>query len=85
MGEILIIRHGETEWNREEVFRGRADIGLSERGRQQVKLIAESLRKSPIEAIYTSPDSYCVASGSVQAVAVCGAGRRGVGVLGGKA
>ncbi len=55
MGEILIIRHGETDWNREEVFRGRVDVSLSERGRRQAKLLAESLGASPIEAVYASP------------------------------
>ncbi len=55
MGEILLIRHGETEWNREEIFRGRADVPLSERGREQARLLAEALRNQPIRAVYSSP------------------------------
>lgn len=55
MGEVLLIRHGETEWNREEVFRGRADVPLSERGREQGRLVAEALKERPIEAVYSSP------------------------------
>jgi probable phosphoglycerate mutase len=55
MGQLLVIRHGETEWNREEVFRGRVDVGLSARGRRQAELVAGTLRGTPIEAVYSSP------------------------------
>jgi len=55
MTEIFIIRHGETEWNVGEVFRGRIDIGLNETGIKQAELLAEYLSKIKIEAIYSSP------------------------------
>lgn len=55
MTELLIIRHGETAWNTEEIFRGRADIGLSDIGLLQAKLLAEYLRDTPVEAVYSSP------------------------------
>jgi len=55
MGEVLVIRHGETAWNREEVFRGRADVPLSERGHKQAQLLAEALGNAGIEAVYSSP------------------------------
>jgi len=55
MGEVLLIRHGGTAWNREEVFRGRADVPLSERGREQARLVAQALKERPIEALYSSP------------------------------
>lgn len=55
MPEVLLIRHGETAWNREQVFRGRADVPLSERGRQQARLLAEALGHRAIEAVYSSP------------------------------
>ena len=29
---LYLIRHGETAWNRDRIFRGRADVELSERG-----------------------------------------------------
>ena len=43
MVEIILARHGETEWNRREIFRGRADIELSETGARQAKLLARYL------------------------------------------
>ncbi len=53
--EILLIRHGETQWNRELVFRGRADIELSERGKKQAQLLGERLGSMEIDAIFSSP------------------------------
>jgi phosphoserine phosphatase len=55
MTEFLLIRHGETEWNRELVFRGRADIPLSARGKQQAEQLAVALATEKIDAIYASP------------------------------
>lgn len=36
---LVLIRHGETEWNAGHVLQGQADIGLSERGRRQARAI----------------------------------------------
>ncbi len=48
-------RHGETEWNVAEVFRGRIDIELNETGMKQAELLAEYLGGVKIDAIYSSP------------------------------
>jgi len=50
-----LVRHGETEWNVKQVFRGRIDIELSEMGMKQAGLLAEYLRDIKVEAIYSSP------------------------------
>lgn len=55
MGQVILVRHGETGWNREEVFRGRIDVELSQRGREQARLLSEALRAGPIEGVYSSP------------------------------
>lgn len=55
MTEIILARHGETEWNVEEVFRGRIDIELNEDGIKQAELLAEYLSDLKIAAIYSSP------------------------------
>ena len=55
MTEIILARHGETEWNVQEIFRGRIDIALNETGIKQAELLAEYLRHLKIEAIYSSP------------------------------
>lgn len=55
MTEIILVRHGETEWNVEEIFRGRIDIELNETGMKQAELLAEYLSHLKLEAIYSSP------------------------------
>ncbi len=55
MTEIIIARHGQTEWNVGEVFRGRIDIELDETGGKQAELLAEYLGGRRIDAIYSSP------------------------------
>ncbi len=55
MTEIILARHGETEWNVSEIFRGRADIGLNQTGIRQAELLAKYLSDKKIEAVYSSP------------------------------
>lgn len=55
MAEFIIARHGETEWNVTEIFRGQIDVDLNETGINQAELLAEYLSTSTIEAIYSSP------------------------------
>ena len=55
MTEIIIVRHGETEWNVGEIFRGRIDIELNQTGIKQAELLAKYLSKLKIDAIYSSP------------------------------
>ncbi len=55
MSEIMLVRHGETAWKVEEIFRGRIDVELSETGLRQAELLAGYLRDSKIEAVYSSP------------------------------
>ncbi|HEY94974.1 MAG TPA: histidine phosphatase family protein [Dehalococcoidia bacterium] len=55
MTEILLVRHGETEWNADEIFRGRADVDLNEKGIVQAKLLGEYLSNSRLEVVYSSP------------------------------
>ena len=55
MTEIILVRHGETEWNVAEIFRGRLDIELNQTGIKQAGLLAEYLSSAKIDAIYSSP------------------------------
>jgi broad specificity phosphatase PhoE len=53
--EILLARHGETDWNRESRFQGHADPPLNERGREQAAELAEALADEQLADVYSSP------------------------------
>ena len=55
MVRLVLVRHGETEWNVREVFRGRRDVVLNQVGIKQAELLGECLADWPIEAVYSSP------------------------------
>jgi len=55
MTTIIIVRHGETEWNASETFRGRRDVALNDMGVKQAECLGEYLAEQPIEAVYSSP------------------------------
>jgi len=53
---IILVRHGETEWNRVERFRGRFDIPLNPTGVSQAKRTARRISKDwKPSAVYSSP------------------------------
>jgi len=52
---ILLIRHGETEWNRLHRFQGRSDVPLNEMGIAQARALAGAVQSEPLVAIYSSP------------------------------
>jgi broad specificity phosphatase PhoE len=61
MTTIVLVRHGQTEWNRVERFRGRADVPLNETGRAQAGATARRIASEwqPV-AVYSSPLSRAV-------------------------
>lgn len=52
---LLLIRHGESEANRQGFFGGQTDTPLTETGRRQAQITAEFLRHRHIDAFYASP------------------------------
>jgi broad specificity phosphatase PhoE len=52
---LVIVRHGRTEWNRVERFRGRADIKLDEVGIKQAEAAAARITEWQVSAVYSSP------------------------------
>ncbi|OHB80935.1 MAG: phosphoglycerate mutase [Planctomycetes bacterium RBG_16_64_10] len=67
MLQILLIRPGSTEYDREGRIQGTLDIPLSEEGRQEVLDVIEQLRGQSIEALYSAPAQAAVETG--QAIA----------------
>jgi probable phosphoglycerate mutase len=54
MVTFYVIRHGETEANRDGVFQGQTDVPLSDRGRRQASLAALALAGIRFDAVYSS-------------------------------
>src|SRR3989337_2728452 len=52
---LILVRHGESEWNRIGRYQGQADAPLSDLGLRQADALANRLRHEQIDAIYTSP------------------------------
>ena len=52
---VLLVRHGETPWNREGRYQGRTDIPLSPAGEAQVKALGLRLAHLPIALAVASP------------------------------
>jgi phosphoserine phosphatase len=52
---ILLVRHGETTWNRDGRYQGRTDVPLSSEGEAQVRALGARLRSVPIAVAVASP------------------------------
>jgi probable phosphoglycerate mutase len=52
--ELLLIRHGETDWNRRQTFQGQIDVPLNERGLAQAARLAQRLAEEPLDLLVAS-------------------------------
>jgi phosphoserine phosphatase len=55
MTQIILVRHGQTPWNLDKIFRGSKDIPLNDQGREEARLAGEWLKDETIHAAYCSP------------------------------
>ena len=53
--EIVLVRHGETEWSRDGRHTGRTDVPLTERGRDEARALGAALRGRRFAFVLTSP------------------------------
>ncbi len=57
MGRLLLVRHGETPWNLDGRLQGSTDVDLSEKGREQARLVGRRLSTTAIDLAYSSNQS----------------------------
>jgi len=55
MGDLILIRHGETEWSATGRHTGRTDVALTDRGEAAAAALAPALARLGIRAAFTSP------------------------------
>jgi broad specificity phosphatase PhoE len=53
--DVVLVRHGETEWSRDGKHTGWTDIPLTERGRQDAQAVGAALRERRFARVLTSP------------------------------
>ena len=52
--EVILIRHGETDWNAQQRWQGHTDVPLNAQGIQQAESVAEELRKYALDVLFSS-------------------------------
>jgi broad specificity phosphatase PhoE len=67
MTRVYLVRHGTTDWNKEEIFRGRVDCRLNETGQAEARALAAYFQEVAIDVIHSSPLSR--ATQTAQAIA----------------
>ncbi|MFI5684380.1 histidine phosphatase family protein [Streptomyces sp. NPDC051636] len=55
MGDLLLVRHGQTEWSRSGRHTGWTDVPLTEQGREEARRLAPLIREHRIAAAFVSP------------------------------
>jgi uncharacterized phosphatase len=65
MTELYLVRHGETDWNRQHRIQGLTDIPLNETGREQARAAGRLLARRAWDGIVTSPLSRAMETASI--------------------
>jgi broad specificity phosphatase PhoE len=53
--QVVLVRHGETEWSRDGRHTGRTEVPLTEKGREQAERVGAALRGRDFALVLTSP------------------------------
>ena len=54
MTKLIVIRHGETDWNRQHRFQGQIDVPLNALGLEQARRLGLRLAREPIDLLVVS-------------------------------
>lgn len=62
---LILLRHGESQWNLENRFTGWVDVPLTPRGEEEARIAGEHLRDLPIDKVYTSVLQRAIRTGEI--------------------
>lgn len=65
MTTFFIVRHGETEWNKERRLQGHLDSSLTEQGREQARCLAKALVPHTFDAIFCSSSGRAIETAKI--------------------
>ena len=65
MGDLILVRHGETEWSRTGKHTGRTDVPLTPAGEAAAAALAPMLAQRDITAVFTSPARRALATAAL--------------------
>jgi len=69
MGELILVRHGETEWSKAGRHTGRTDVPLTAAGEVRAAGLAPAIARRKIRAAFTSPASRAVRTAELAGLA----------------
>jgi len=69
MGELIVLRHGETEWSRDLRHTGRTDVPLTAAGKAAAAALAPALAARKVRASFTSPARRAVRTAALAGLA----------------
>jgi broad specificity phosphatase PhoE len=69
MGDVILLRHGQTEWSRAGRHTGRSDLPLTEDGERAAAALAPALASRAVRAVFTSPASRAVRTAALAGLA----------------
>jgi 2,3-bisphosphoglycerate-dependent phosphoglycerate mutase len=53
-GLLILVRHGQSEWNKQNIFTGWVDVSLSKEGVKEAHLVGETLKNTHFDVVFTS-------------------------------
>jgi broad specificity phosphatase PhoE len=69
MGDLILVRHGQTEWSKEGKHTGRTDVPLTARGVADAAALAPVLARRRLAAVFTSPAQRAVRTAELAGLA----------------
>lgn len=60
MSYLILVRHGQSQWNKKGLWTGRRDIPLTDQGREEAKRAGDSIHDISLDFVYSSAQIRCV-------------------------